>query len=82
MVGKTDRLLCSVEDVSGPPPGPGGADDPSGVPDGFSDLVCQFVTVDLGISPGDTSAEITGFFLDGTEFVGTDTINIVKDACL
>ena len=83
MVGKTGRLLCSVEDVSGPPPGPGGADDPSGVPDGFSDLVCHFVTVDLAaISPGDTSASVQGAFLSGGAFVGTDSINIVKDACL
>ncbi len=43
MVGKSDKLLCSVEDVND---------------DGFLDQVCKFVTIDLGAEAGDTEATI------------------------
>ncbi len=74
IAGKSDKLLCSVEDVSGPPPGPGGATDPSGVPDGFLDQVCKFVTVDLGAAMGDTTATIA---CTSPVFQATDSIRLV-----
>ena len=74
-VGKTDRLLCSVEDVSG---------DFSlgleGAPDGFDDLVCKFVTVNIAPEAGDTTAKLSGNFLPaagGGALEGTDSVNIV-----
>lgn len=41
MVGKSDKLLCSIEDVND---------------DGILDQVCKFVTIDLGAELGDTEA--------------------------
>ena len=43
IVGRSDKLLCSVEDVND---------------DGFLDQVCKFVTIDLGAEVGDTEASI------------------------
>ena len=43
IVGRSDKLLCSVEDVND---------------DGFLDQVCKFVTIDLGAAVGDTEASI------------------------
>ena len=74
-VGKTDRLLCSVEDVSGD--FSGGLD---GAPDGFLDLVCKFVTVGIVPEAGDTEAKLSGNFLasaGGGSFEGSDSVNIV-----
>jgi len=53
VVGKSDKLLCTVEDVSGDFSG-----GPEGAPDGFLDQVCKFVTIDLGAKAGDTEATI------------------------
>jgi hypothetical protein len=61
---------CSISDVSGP----------EGVPDGYNDLVCQFVDDPLLWLPGDAIAQLTGAFLvDGEEapFRGSDEITIV-----
>ena len=61
---------CSISDVTGP----------EGVPDGFNDLVCQFVDDPLQWLPGDGVADLTGTFLVGGEaapFKGTDEITIV-----
>lgn len=76
-VGKTDKSLCSVQDVSGPPPGPGGAEDPSGEPDGIDDLVCHFITVGIVTEDGDTTARLWGDFLSSGSLEGTDSVNIV-----
>lgn len=76
-VGNTMNYLCSVEDVSGPPPGPGGEDDPSGEWDGFLDLVCKFMTMDLAYEEGETTATIAGELNDGTPIEGADSVNIV-----
>ncbi len=43
VVGKSNKLLCSIEDVND---------------DGFLDQVCKFMTVDLGAVGGDTEATI------------------------
>lgn len=68
VVGKTDKIMCSLEDANS---------------DGYLDLVCHFVTMELtDVNPGDTSAEVTGNLYDGTPITGSDTINIVKDSCL
>jgi hypothetical protein len=61
---------CSIEDVSG-------ANMPYGEPDGYEDLVCQFVDDAEGWTPGDAVATLTGNLFDGTAFEGTDSINIV-----
>jgi len=59
---------CSIDDVSGP----------EGVPDGWDDLVCQFVDDSELWEPGDDIAELTGFLEDGTQFAGTDDIRVVQ----
>ena len=76
-VGKTDKALCSFDDVSGPPPGPEGADDPSGVPDGVLDLLCHFITVGIVPEEGDTKGKVSGDFLSGGSLEGTDSLVIV-----
>lgn len=66
MVGKSDKLLCAIEDVND---------------DGYDDLVCHMVTVDLGLDSGDTTATVTAQLLNGGMISGSDTVNIVKDEC-
>ena len=62
---------CSFSDVSG------NFSNPEGAPDGYLDLVCQFVDdPDLWL-PGDSMATLTGNLIDGTPIKGTDTICIV-----
>ena len=62
---------CSFEDVSGD------FNDPSGLPDGYDDLVCHFLDNTDTWSPNNGTATITGALLDGTPIEGTDTICIV-----
>lgn len=62
---------CSVADVSGD------FTSPEGAPDGYPDLVCQFVDDPSTWSPDDGKAALTGKLLDGTTIRGTDTICIV-----
>jgi hypothetical protein len=71
-VGKTDRFMCSVYDVSGD--FSGGLE---GAPDGFLDLVCHFVTVNIVPEEGGTTARVMGDFIAGGGFEGTDSVNIV-----
>ena len=69
VVGKKDQhTLCSFEDVND---------------DGEIDLVCHFVTTDIGALDGDdTTAKVMGTLLDGTtQIEGSDSVNIVKDTC-
>jgi hypothetical protein len=63
---------CSVEDVSGD------FTYPEGAPDGYPDLVCQFVDDPTYWVVGDSIAELNGSLNDGTSFVGSDSINVVK----
>ena len=69
---KAPHLLCSIEDMSG---------DFSvgleGIPDGFLDLLCHFVTVAIVPEAGDTDAKLSGNLLDGTPIEGSDSVNIV-----
>ena len=66
MVGKAaDRSLCSIKDVND---------------DGFDDLVCKFLTVELVET--DATVELTVFGENGgVAFEGTDSVNIAKDDC-
>ena len=68
VVGKKDpHTLCSFEDVN---------------LDGFTDVVCHFVTTDIAALDGEsTSATVNGELFDGTPIEGTDSVNIVKDTC-
>ena len=70
VVGMSDKLLCSVEDVSGDFSG-----GPEGVPDGFLDQVCKFVAIDLGAALGDTTATLQCTAPNNIE--GTDAITLV-----
>ena len=64
---KAPHSLCTYEDVNS---------------DGITDLVCHFVTTDIaGIDGQSTTATLNGELNDGTEFEGTDAVNIVKDTC-
>jgi hypothetical protein len=71
-VGKTDRLLCSFEDVSGDF-GLG----PEGAPDGFTDLVCQFVTISIQPEDGGTVLTLQGELMDGTQITGSSDVIFV-----
>jgi hypothetical protein len=60
---------CSLEDVSSH----------QGPPDGYLDLVCQFVDdFTEGWVIGDGSATVTGKLFDGTFIFGSDSISIVQ----
>jgi hypothetical protein len=63
-----DKPQCSVEDVSGD------FSSPEGAPDGYDDLVCQFVDDPTTWSPDDGTATLTGYLCDGTPIVGSDEI--------
>lgn len=64
-VGKKYKELCSYEDVDN---------------DGYTDLVCHFITVDLASEDGtSTSVNLTGKTKDGDEISGSDKVYIVKD---
>lgn len=47
--------------------------------DGYPDLVVRFQTVEAGIEFGDTQACLSGETLDGTPFIGCDTVRTVSD---
>ena len=64
-------LQCSVEDVSGD------FTSLEGAPDGFEDLVCQFLDDESNWTPGDSMATLTGSLYDGTLIEGEDEICIV-----
>lgn len=63
-----DCPQCSVEDVSGDFTSPGG------VPDGYPDLICQFVDNPTLWIPESGSARLRGELLDGTTIHGEDEI--------
>ncbi len=63
---------CSYEDVSGD------FTTPEGAPDGYVDLVCQFVDDTSSWMVGDGEATLTGLLLNGTPFEGTDSTKVVQ----
>ena len=63
MVGKAQKELCSTEDID---------------LDGFYDLECKFVTIDLNLAEGATEAMVLGTTIDGDDFAGTDSVEITK----
>lgn len=71
-VGKTDRFNCGVSDVSGD--FSGGLE---GAPDGFPDLVCHFVTLNIVPEAGGTTAKMMGDLIGGFGIDGTDSVKIV-----
>lgn len=71
-VGKADRQLCSFNDVSGD-----FSAGLEGAPDGFQDLVCHYVTVNIVPEAGGTTAKVMGDFISGGSFEGEDSVNIV-----
>lgn len=64
---------CSVEDVSGY-----FLNGSEGEPDGFDDLVCQFVDDPESWEPAEDEACVTGDLLDGTDIEGCDSICITQ----
>lgn len=66
-VGKSDRTLCSVADV-------GSFDDTMfdniGVLDGYDDLTCHFLTVNLDLNDASTEAELQITGCDDPAFSG------------
>ncbi len=64
---------CSIQDVSGD------FITPEGAPDGYPDLVCQFVDNPDNWIPGDGTATLTGQLIDGTPFEWTDEIRVVQE---
>ena len=94
-VGKSGKILCSIEDVGS---FDGTVFDDLGTMDGFDDLTCHFVTVGLNLTDASTTAElmITGCddpSVSGNaslceagdpgffEVTAEDAVNIVKDEC-
>ena len=65
---------CSIEDVSGD-----FSTGLEGTPDGFDDLVCQFVDDPATWTVGNGSAILTGQLIDGAPFEGNDSIKIVSE---
>jgi hypothetical protein len=76
-VGKSMRSLCSIEDIGAPD---GAYFDDLGDPDGFDDLVCHFVTVDLDVSDASMEAELTMTGCDGGSGSGTNGECLSGDA--
>ena len=65
--GRRNKLRAHFKDVSGP----------NGIPDGFVDLVLQFKDKEGEFTSESSTANLTGYLLDGTEIVGSDDICIV-----
>jgi hypothetical protein len=47
--------------------------------DGLDDLVCQVYTAQFMVEPGDTTAILEAYDLDGMKLRGEDSIRIVPD---
>lgn len=93
-VGKSDKILCSTEDVGAYDEAFFDNIDP--IPDGYDDLTCHFITMDLGATDSSTEADLiieacdggSGSGSDGQCVLGdpgyssrtaTDAVNIVRD---
>lgn len=64
LVGKGERALAHAEDVNW---------------DGLLDLVCQVVTEQVLLEPGESIAVLEATTFDGVNIRGEDTVNIVQD---
>jgi hypothetical protein len=62
LIGKAGKLQCNGEDVNG---------------DGLADLVCHFVTTDLGLQIGDSVAVLLGQTFGGRHIRGEDIVRVV-----
>jgi len=71
-VGKKNKTLCNISDTSGD-----FTSFQEGEPDGYDDLVCHFTTISIVPEEGDTQSTLKGELYDGTQFEGTDLVNIV-----
>ena len=75
-VGKSSKLLCSINDIG---------DVSGGGPDGFDDLLCHFVTLGLVPEEGTTEVKLSADFIvtdpprAETMIEGADTVNIVQE---
>jgi hypothetical protein len=64
---------CSIKDVSGD------FTTPEGAPDGYPDLICQFVDDPASWLPGEEdNAYVIGELNDGSPILGFDSINVVN----
>jgi hypothetical protein len=72
--GKKDKTMCHYEDVSGD-----FVTYPTGGPDGYLDLVCQFEDDPTQWTTGQSEATLMGSLLDGTPFEATDEVCITQD---
>ena len=93
LVGKSNRILCSIEDIGSVDTT--FIDDLNPAVDGEPDLTCHFVTFALtDLTDNSTTADLTGNGCDSAtpfpdcsgvapaglfDFVGSDSVNIVKD---
>ncbi len=73
-VGKKDKQLCKIEDVSGD-----FTISQEGAPDGYNDLVCNYETMTVVPEEGDTQIKLTGSFYNGIPLEGLDSVNIVPE---
>jgi hypothetical protein len=64
LVGKRGKFLAHYEDVNG---------------DGLPDLVCQVLTEDFFIEPGESTAVFEAETFDGIQVLGEDSVCIVPD---
>lgn len=64
LIGKGDKYSCHAEDVNG---------------DGRPDLVCQVVTAQFMLLPGDSEATLEGSTTTGQLIYGSDTVRIVPN---
>lgn len=64
LIGKADKYACHVEDVNR---------------EGLLDLICQVVTAQFAIQPGDSVAVMEAETFNGTRIRGEDAIRIVPD---
>ena len=71
-VGKHDKQLCNIDDVSGD-----FTAYPEGEPDGYQDLICHFITISIVPEEGGTTTTLKGTLTDGVPFEGVDLVNIV-----
>lgn len=71
-VGKHDKQLCDIADVSGD-----FSVDPAGEADGFTDLICHFITISIIPEEGGTTAVLKGSLIDGSPIQGVDLVNVV-----